>query len=330
MTKLSISNGITILLLCTLIFGVSFGITQYNEAREISTIVDGKTEGDLDYILQGINLELGQAEQVAKTFAAAVFRNGTSIPCPEDIYQHEEMFLAANPSISSIQVGFEDRVFPQYADSGGFGPIVVRTPAGLSRMQLNKLPNFRQFDWYNIAIHKAERRWCRPFFSPSGHYAIATYSVPLFNENKHLVGVVGINIRLSRIDSIVSTLKPYPNAVPAILLNSDLTYIQHPIKDFVLNMNLKDELEALGEVASDEFLSNLGNRKRGHDDVSWGGENLCVYYAPVDKAECSVLLSIDPETVRRTIAPYYSYRLWLMCGGLLILALYLIVLMIKK
>lgn len=327
MRNLSLSNGITIIILCTLVFGISFVFTNYSESKELDEICDAKAQQDMDYMLAYIDKELSQAEQAAKTFAAAVFENGHIVPSPDEIYRQEELFLAANPNLSSVQVGFEDRVFPQYSDSNGFGPLVVSMPDGMKRLQLNTVPDFRKFDWYNIAIHKGERRWCKPFLSPTGRYPITTYSLPLYNNNNHLVGVVGVSMRISRFDSILTRLKPYPNAVPAVLLNNDLTYILHPIKDFVLNMSLKSELEAVGETASDEFLTRLGARQEGKEKVQWEGRSRTIYYAPVEKAECTAMMGFDDETTRQAIMPDQYKRMGTGIIGFIILTLYLVFLM---
>lgn len=331
MSRLSLRGSISVVVLTTLLFVTTFGIVQYSVMKELDAICENKSMQDLDFMMNYIDKELSQAEQATKTFAAAAFKNGDVVPSTEEIYEFQELFLKANPNLSSVMIGFEERVIEEAKGKNLSGQLVVNSPEGMLHYPLDTMPgvtNFRELDWYNIAIHREQRRWCKPYFSPTGNYAISSYSVPLYNKNKHLVGVIGVNMRISRFDSIITSLKPYPNAVPAVVLNHDLTYILHPIKDFVLNMTLKSELEAIGEKADDEFLTQLAARQSGKETVYWGGRKQTIYYAPVEKAECSVMLTLDDETAHKTVAPDTAHRFKVSVGGLSIVIFYMIFLYI--
>lgn len=332
-SKLSLRGSISIVVLIVILFGILFGINQQSVSNEIDVICEAKSTQDLDYMMTYIDKELSQAEQATKTLAASVFKGGDYVPSTEEIFEFQELFLKANPNLSSVMVGFEPRVIEESKGKNISGQLVVNNEGGgMLHYQLDSMPgisDFRTLDWYNIAIHRELRRWCKPFLSPIGRYAISSYSVPLYNRHKHLVGVVGVNMRISRFDSILTSLKPYPNAIPAVVLNQDLTYILHPIKDFVLNMTLKSELESIGEEASDEFLTQLAARKTGKETVTWSGRKQTIYYAPVEKAECSVMLTIDDKTARQAIDPEAGYRKKISLGGLAILTLYLCFLYIR-
>lgn len=325
MSRLSLRDSITIILLILITFGLSFGSAQYTARKEIQSICDHKTEQDLNYMLTSIDKELGMAEQAAKTFCAVVFSPGKPVPDSTTLYKLQEQFMMSNPNVSSIIINFESRVFPQYcADS--YAQMVRSSDHGLEHRTFIDSPSLRNLDWYSIAVHKDERRWCKPFIPEMGITPVTSYSHPIYSDHNHIVGVVGVSLRLSRLDSILNVLKPFPDAVYTVVLNRDLTYIVHPIKDMVLNMNLKQEHEALGDPLSDEFLTRLGDRQRGKEKVVWEGRKKTVYYAPIDRAECSALLSIDDETTFHAIAPNQKYRIILSSIGLLITFAYLMVL----
>lgn len=313
-----------------LTFVISFGTAQYTAKQEIEDICETKAKQDLNYMLCYIDKELGQAEQAAKTFAATLFENGKYIPDSVELKKKQRLLLEQNPNLSSVIVGYEDRVTDKNGEPTGSGLLSLRKDTALISIPLGKEPDFHKFDWYNIAIHQTGRRWCRPMFSPTGQYAITTYSSPLYNNHDHLVGVIGVSLRLSRLDSILTSLKPYPNAVPSAVLNKDLTYIMHPIKDFVLNMSLQAELETIKETIDDELLTELGARKAGKKKVNWDGKDQTLYFAPVERAECSVMLLVDNNTARQSIAPNARYRIIASLTGLILLLVYISILAIKR
>lgn len=326
MSRLSLRDSIILITLILLTFGLSFGISQYTAKKEIESICEHKLKQDLSYMLTYIDKELSQAELSAKTLASALFEDEDVLPDSNKVWSKMDRFLEVNPNISSVMVGFEDRVYPEYANDNGYGQIAVSSAKGNKHYLLQDIEDFRNFDWYSVALHSVSRRWCRPYFSPSGQYPISTYSTPIYNKRKHLMGVLGVSLRLSRFDSIMNNLKPFPNAVYTVVLNHNLTYIMHPIKDYTLNMDMKSELEALGEKVSDNFLSELGARHAGKEHVVWEGKEKTIYYAPVDKAECSVLLIIEDKTMYESIAPQQKMRVLFSAIGLGIIVIYLLLL----
>lgn len=329
MSRLSLRDSITIILLILLTFALSFGTAQYSARKEIGSICDHKVQQDLNYMLTYIDRELGEAEQAAKTFCTAVFDRGQSMPDTTHLFRLQQNFLEVNPNISSIAVGFDDSVFPEYGDKG-YGQIVVNRPTGFTRMRLSNDPDFRTLDWYTLAIYRDERRWCKPFYAPHTNYAVTSYSVPIYSQQDHLLGVVAVSIRLSHLDSLLNEMHPFEGAVYSAVLNSDLTYILHPIQDLVLNATLKSEYEMVGEELSDDFLSRLGGRESGKEHVVWEGRKKTVYYAPVKRSGCSVLLTVDDEMMFRSIAPNQKYRIIFSAIGLLITFGYLMVLVYRS
>lgn len=330
MGKLSLRDSINIIILVLLTFGMSFGVSQYTAKKEIMNICDNKATQDLNYMLKFIDKELSQAEQAAKTFSAAVFERTDAIPDSAQLFALQEHFLEVNPNISSILIGYEERAYPDYVTSkNGYGLMTVSTPNGPQQYQLDDNTEFRKHDWYSIAIHKAQRRWSKPFISPTTLAPITTYSQPIYTKHGHLLGVIGINLKLSRLDSLMNCVKPYPNARYTALLNNDLTYILHPVKDFVLNMDLRTEHESVGDVIDDQLLIKLGSRQSGKEHVHWDGRDQTIYYAPVEKAECSVMLILDDETTRKFVAPNIALRVILSSVGLLLIIIYLLLLVRK-
>lgn len=330
MRKLSRVEGIALHILILSIFLGLFLFARDKAKAEIDSVCEHKAEQDLHIMLTYFDKELSQAEQAAKTFAATVFENGHHVPDSSEIYRQEKLFLEANPNLSSIAIGFEPRVVDRSFPGGSGGMITLQTKDGPVGHPMKLDPDFRSLDWYNVAIHRECRLWCRPYWSPTSHNPITTYSVPLYSEHHHLVGVIGISMNLSRFDSISAILKPYPNAIPAALLNRDLTFLMHPIKDYPLNMDLKSDLAAIGEEPSDELLVGLGSRQRGKLKVNWNKREQTVFYAPVEKAECSVMLVIDDETARNGIASNYVLRAIGLSLGAALSVVFFVYLMLTK
>ena len=302
--------------------------TTYNMVNNLVTEnCDEMTERDIDKIKLNIDMELGLAQEVIQTFAATVFSNGLDIPRDEkEIYEMMENFLAQTPNISGIVAGFEDSVFPQYADKRGFGPLVRNQNNTLVRYQVGEIRDFRKTkEWYFTPLATRKAGWSSPFFSEEGDIIIS-YSVPLFDKDRKVIGVVACDLSISQLQSVIEQIKPYPSSM-VMIMQEDLTFVIHPEKGYAMHRTLPIFLRERGVPVEQTIIDALSRGETGKAVIDEGHNPTFLYYDVIDRAGYRLLIESPSEDVYKTLTDISSTLKGIGFGGLSALILTLAIML---
>lgn len=325
MSKLSFRSNLIIFLICSFIFFGTHAIAILLSEDQMTEACREKAEKDLDYLLSTFDVELSRAQEAANAFASLVFENGEQVLSEEVIYRRMESFLKTNTIITGIAAGFEDDIYPQYANDStyGFIPLIRnQKKEGLVRYQMGEVRDVRhENDWYSFAFEHDMRVWSRPWMSEDKDM-ITTYSIPLHKDGRK-IGVFAVDLSLEHLDEVAHNTRPTPDATVTVMLSTDLTYIIHPNPSYVLTETMPSACKKLGIPASDELFENVKARKRGKEIVSWGKHSSYMVYAPVEKARCVAMVDIPLQTVYEPAKMVMWTMIISSCVGLMILALFL-------
>lgn len=286
-----------IVLICALVALVVYMTTFRMVNNLVTESCDELTSRDIDKIKLHVDLELNVAQEALQSFSTAVFQDGRSVPkSEEEIYKQMENFLHSTPFISGIVAGFEDSVFPEYADSYGFGPLVRNLGDTLMRYQVGEIRDFRNTkEWYAEVLKMKQPRWSAPFFSEEGDIII-DYSIPLKNAENEVIGVVACDLSISRLRQVVEDIKPYPTSIVMVMLE-DLTFVIHPDKGYPMHKTLPVYLKERGIEPDTTLLKVLREGEVGKMTLSPLGEELFLYYDVIGKAGYRLLIESPSSDV---------------------------------
>ena len=307
------------------ICGLLSAVIYFSTYRLVSNLVtescDELTSRDIDKIKLHIDLELSTAQEALNAFSMAVFQNGLSIPkSEEEIYVQMERFLGNTPMLSGIVAGFEDEVFPEYADKLGFGPLIRNLGDTLMRYQVGEIRDFRKTkEWYSECYIQGKARWSAPFFSEEGDIII-DYSIPLKNAQGEVIGVVAADLSISHLREIVEYIKPYPTSI-VMIMQPDLTFVIHPDKGYPMHKSLPVYLKEREIVADSLLLSSLQNGEVGKSILAPKGEEHFFYYDVIDKAGYRLLIESESGDVYASLNDISTTMKWIGFGGLIFLIL---------
>lgn len=307
------------------ICGLLSAVIYFSTYRLVSELVtescDELTVRDIDKIKLHIDLELSSAQEALNAFSMAIFQNGMDIPkSEEEIYVQMERFLGNTPILSGIVAGFEDSVFPEYADKLGFGPLIRNQGDSLVRYQVGEIRDFRKTkEWYSECFSQGVARWSAPFFSEEGDIII-DYSIPLKNAEGEVIGVVAADLSISHLRQIVEDIKPYPTSI-VMIMQPDLTFVIHPDKGYPMHKSLPVFLKERNIEADQDLLKALQEGKVGKTVLSPQGEDLFLYYDIIDKAGYRLLIESQSSDVYGSLNDISSTMKWIGFGGLCFLIL---------
>ena len=316
-----------IVAVCGLVATAIYFSTYNLVSNLVTNNCDEMTARDIDKIKLNIDLELGVAQEAIQTFSSTVFSSGRDIPrSEEEIYKMMENFLATTPNISGIVAGFEDEIFPKYADRRGFGPLVRNQNDSLVRYQVGDIRDFRKTkEWYSIPIETGKAGWSSPFFSEEGDIIIS-YSVPLFDRDHEIVGVVACDLSISHLQKVIELIKPYPTSM-VMIMQEDLTFVIHPEKGYAMHRTLPIFLRERGVPVDQEIIEALREGKTGKAVLDAENNPTFLYYDVIEKAGYRLLIESPSDDVYQSLNSVSSTMKTIGFGGLSALILTLIIML---
>ncbi len=151
-----------------------------------------------------------------------------------------------------------------------------------------------------------------------------SYNVPIYDSEKRLLGMAGIDISLATLDRIISSLPLFEGCVP-FLLRRDGTFLYHPNKDLVLNKRITDFKDDDGTkyLGLKEAARHMLSGKTGIDEALFDGRSLYFVYSPVRELDATLVLGVPSDQIDAPLQE--SVRMHLIIIGLSILGLILLI-----
>ncbi len=88
--------------------------------------------------------------------------------------------------------------------------------------------NYLEMDWFKKGIRTADGMWSNPYYDNAGGKTyMMTYTIPIADSTGEVIGVMGADVTLDTLASIVSNIKPFPNSF-CTLVAGDGTVIVAP------------------------------------------------------------------------------------------------------
>lgn len=213
----------------------------------------------------------------------------------EQVFSVLENLLKENPILSGAIMGFEDWAYPQYAEHYGFGPLVRRNDSTLIRIQIGEYRDFRiENEWYRRQLEEPISEWSKPFLSDD-QVMIATYTMPLFENNRYMGGM-GIDIDLSRFANHIDSLRPYPSSI-VVVVDAELNILIHPNRSYIGTTKLPEAMQRVGINPEDHPLHHSKDQQSGVDYDYLGQHRMAFYYAPITETNWMVLLYCNTEEI---------------------------------
>lgn len=132
------------------------------------------------------------------------------------IIQKTRNIIARYPTISSCYVAFEPDIFPEYGK--WYEPCSYRLNDSIYSAQFGSAErDYFKKDWYINGISSSVNGyWSAAYFDEELNTMICTHSVPLINNEKNVIGVVGIDITIDWAKKVLDNITPYDNAICAL------------------------------------------------------------------------------------------------------------------
>jgi hypothetical protein len=152
-------------------------------------------------------------EKALQAFANEIIKE--EIPRPRAMLGELKQFVNQNPDVFGAAFAYA----PQEREGRPWkaAPYVFRGPHGLEEKILPSSYDYTspEVKWYAEPVRLRKPVWCDPYYDEGGAGAgvkMITYSIPAYNDNAELLGVITADVRLSIAPDVLAVLKQFGDA----------------------------------------------------------------------------------------------------------------------
>ena len=133
---------------------------------------------------------------------------------PDDMFDIARHTIESSSSIMGSGIAFKEDYYPQ---KGHWYEIYVGHQAGCDTLVAKQVGSaehdYFQMEWYQSGLAAEKGVWSNPYYDNVGGMSyMMTYAVPIHDDNGEVVGVIGADITIDTLASIIRSIKPYPHS----------------------------------------------------------------------------------------------------------------------
>lgn len=316
--SLSWKLSLGILLMAVPIFVLSLGILYAESRDNVKKEALEHANSVLSTTMERVSRYMGMIETATDINDWAVTANLH----PDSLLAYSNFIVSINGSVDGCSISTEPNVFPKYGRY--FSAYTVRESDTVTTVIEEEYEYFEKV-WYKQPRQLGKPCWVI-YFDESDSLAltldgmIASYSKPLYDDEKKFVGVISTDLSLLHLSRIISEEKPYPDSY-FMMVGEEGRYLVHPDTAQLFTHTIFSDVDPREQSDVIALGHEMTTGKEGNMRVVINGEHCLVTYRPVPNTNWSLAL-VCPE---RNILQSYN-RLNYIITPLIIVGLLLILL----
>ena len=323
--SLSTRLSLDILLIVMLIFTLSLGFLYWQSRNIIRQEAIDEASHVLDNTALRVKGQMLELETATRNLLWLININHQQ----DSLLWYSHRIVTNHPHINGCSITLEPDHYP--GEDYGFSAYSVRIDDE-DKPQKDSVATVREADynyydkvWYKTPRQKNAPCWVDPFDdynagTLSSPEMIASYCVPLHNQQGKFIGVISTDLSLKKLTETITAEHPYENSY-FMMLGADGHYFVHPDTTKLLKQTIftgTDPREHTDVVA---LGYEMTNGRTGHMDVNLDGRNLIVLYRPLEGTQWSVALVCPSSEMLRGYNSLNYILLPLLVIGLLLLVM---------
>ena len=316
--SLSWKLSLGILLMAIPIFMLALGILFVQSRNNVKREATKHAASVVNTTLQRIHRFMNIVETATDLTACDVVANLH----PDSLFAYSNYVVALNGHIDGCSISLEPETFPQYGRY--FSVYTVREPDTVSTVIEEEYEYFQKI-WYKQPKH--ENKACWAVYYDEGDSLeltldgmIASYSKPLYRDDKTFVGIISSDLSLLRLSKMFTTQTPYADSY-FFMTGDEGRYYLHPDSAQLFTKTIFTGADSDKNADIFALGHQMTTGQQGSMSVRINGEPCIVSYQPVPGTNWSLAL-VTPE---RTILHNYNLLAYIV-SALLIIGLLLILL----
>ena len=206
-----------------------------------------------------------------------------SLACPDSMWSIGRRLVQRNPMIVGCAPAFEPNYFA--AKGRYFEPYVARGENGQieSRQIGSAEHDYLQAEWYAAAKHSRKGHWSEPYYDDAGALMmLCTYAVPLHDARGNVVGVLGADVSLEWLDSVINGSNVYASTYNMLISRTGQLLVC-PVESLVMRRTIQEVTADMKDTVVGHINRQMMEGKSGQAMVrDNNGKKNYVFFAPVD------------------------------------------------
>ena len=255
-----------------------------------------KAQQTLDNTVECIDNILLSVEQTTGNFYFNILRN---VSQPDMMHSYSRHLVESNKFIAGCAIAFKPGF---YGDGKNFMAYYHRVDSTIVYSESFDSTPYTEQEWFTGPLEDNKLGWYRPILSYDDNIEpVITFSLPLFDTSRNLIGVLGVDVSLSLLSNIVLSAKPSPNSY-CVLLDEDGSYIVHPDKEKLSNQTVYSQFEQEADPSAREVAEAMMSGQAGYNQFRMKGADYYVFFEPFERAD---LPGRVPEQLKWSVGIIY-------------------------
>ncbi len=324
--SLSTRLCLNILIVVVLVFSLSLGFLYWQSRHIIREEAIDEASHVLDNTALRVKGYMVEIETATRNILWLVNHNYHD---KDSLLKYTHRIVANHPNTNGCSITMEPDFYP--GDEYGFSAYSVRLEE-FSTSGKDSVSTVREaeYDYYNKVWYKTPRQkrtacWVDPFDdyndgTLSSPEMIASYCVPLNDQQGKFIGVISTDLSLKRLTETITAEHPYEHSY-FMMLGADGHYFVHPDTTKLLKQTIFTNTDPREHTDIVTLGYEMTNGRTGHMEVNIDGRSHIVLYRPLEGTQWSVALVCPSNELLRGYNSLNYILLPLLVIGLLLLVM---------
>jgi signal transduction histidine kinase len=271
------------------VFMVSLGILFTYARQMVKTQALERAELELSNTTQHVNELMNEVETSTRT---AVWHLGESRLTPEWLLNYVRLVAVKNPDFDGCSVALEPNFFPQRRHFS----VYAYNDKDTTVAKIEPPYDYFGKPWYKKSAELRQACWVEAYLEDvngveTENYSdmVVSYSMPMFNQKKELVGVIATDLSMPWLSDVISKYKPYINSY-TIMLGPEGQYFVHPDSTRLVKHTIFSDADPVTQQDMIALGREMVAGHKGMMKVKVNGEPCIVLYQSLTKAPWSMAL----------------------------------------
>ena len=290
LTSIRAKTFLTIIPLFLITMTTLSWISYHYSAQIIESEMNAKMDLQTAATLEKFRADLNGPTALGETIARFTEKGNHAIS-KEQYSAFLQNVIPSNPLIVGSGVWFEP--FSYKADVKYFGPYAYKDKGQIVYTEEYEKTDYDypNQDWYKNAIHSTQPViWNDPYYDELSKITMATASFPFYYADKKLMGMATVDIDLSDLQKLVSSIKVGEKGW-AFLLDKNGMYLSNRDNEKNMKVNITEEANSSLADAGREALKN----KQGRTFFTEGNDRYLLYYQQIPATGWILILSMPED-----------------------------------
>ena len=278
--SLKTKSTLAIIITAAVLLEVTSAVQYWFARKGIREEIERRAQTEL----QVKNLEIQKVMASVESAASnTVWSVEDRLRQPDSIASVADRLVRQNPYVVGCGVAF----VPDYYKGKGrwFEPYALQLDS--ARTEISQIGgenhDYLQAQWFQEGLSAGRGHWSDPYFDDAGaKMMLCTYTVPVHDEKGQAVAVLGADVSLDWLGSLINAHPLYPSAAN-LMVSREGQIMACPVETLVLNKTIQELASARGDTTAErvnrEMMEGLSGQAVVTDDK---GKKNYVFYAPVE------------------------------------------------